>query len=295
MSTKIRTLDQPHYRYWEALYLCIWKPALYVDVFRRWKGFAWWYMVLVLLIVLLPLSVRVASNFNNFYENRLLFPLTHLPTVSVEHGQLTSSEKMPYLIRNEQQEVLGIVDTTGQYGKASFRKYPELTLLITKSKVYYRNPPFSFFLETDDRFSLPPEDIQEKSINTNVDGQLNGNLFLSMQGFHTLRVIVDIMLYPLLVGVMIGAYSTLFMVFSTMGQIIARYVLHYPLTYKQSCRLLVVASTPHLFVLGAFLFLRVHYWFSGFVLMGLMTGYFSYAVICCKYAVKDVVLRNPGK
>lgn len=78
-----------------------------------------------------------------------------------------------------------------------------------------------------------------------------------------------------------------FLVFGFLGQVFLVYF-SFSITFKQSCRLLIVAATPMLIAL--ILLLTSNYIFpgSGFILLFLLIGYFSYALFALRAESKKL-------
>ena len=76
------------YRYFRALYLSFYAPALYVDVVKRWQGVGIGYILMVIAIGSIPLSSRIIIEFNQYFEEKILLPLQVLPKINIKKGHV---------------------------------------------------------------------------------------------------------------------------------------------------------------------------------------------------------------
>lgn len=275
----LRDVDAPFYSYWQALYLSFFSRRLYVDVGKRWKGYGILYLLLLMFIVTLPFALRVTLDFNRFFDYQILEPMQKLPKFYVQNGKVSLDKPMPYLIKNSKGDVVFIIDTTGAITRIDDR-YPHLSVLVTANQIIYRLPTPQFFFASANKKQESPIYIQELSKGMNE--VFSGEELSKSSGIERLKILSDATIYPTIVLMFTIIYLAFFLVFALMGQFVAKLFMKFSLTYKQSCRLLIVASTPQITALVIFLTLNWVFYGFGFFLIVLFAAYFSFAVLSLK-------------
>mgnify|MGYP000744652103 CR=1 FL=1 len=129
----LKSVDTPSYSYWSALYLSFYSQHLYVDVGKRWRGIAFFYLLLAIAICSIPFVIRMNLSFNDAFKEQLIKPLEEIPVFYIQDGHVVFDKPMPYLVKDNRGQVVAIVDTTGKIN--DFSKYPSLTILVNKDKI----------------------------------------------------------------------------------------------------------------------------------------------------------------
>ncbi|MCB1231756.1 MAG: DUF1189 family protein [Verrucomicrobiae bacterium] len=97
-----------------AFFLSFFSGALYRDVATRWRGIAFGYLLLLLLLCWIPPMVKVHRGFSGFLKNDAPAVLSQIPEIRIVNGEASTPENRPYQITDpETGEVFFIVDTTG--------------------------------------------------------------------------------------------------------------------------------------------------------------------------------------
>lgn len=279
-NKELRPIDKPFYHYWQALYLSFFSSRFYVDVGKRWKGFGVLYLFFLLCIAALPISLRVGVDFNRFFNERIIGPLLNLPPLIIQEGKLSFDKPMPYFIKDDTGQVTSIIDTTGTVKDMDAGIYPNLAVLFTKDKVFYRFPAPQFFFSSPATMKASPIYMQPLSERSNEI--FDGKRWAQSPEIRRTKLISAALIYPTMVTVFFSMYLTLLLVFSLMAQFIAKYILKYSLNFKQACRLLIVSATPHIIVLLFLLTLHGVFPGLGIVLLALLAAYYSFAVLALK-------------
>ena len=282
----IRTIDAPLYRYWQALYMSLYSSRLYVDVAKRWSGYGFIYLLLVIALASIPFSARVIIDFNRFFQEGMMEPLKVLPPLYVQNGEISFDKPMPYFIKNNAGTIVAIIDTTGSLVDTTgsidsmTKKYPKLTILITKNKVIYRAPKLELFLKGSD--SQKPRDVYIQELKKGSNEVFDAKEWLGTSGVLTLRWATEILLYPTLVSFMFGLAIVILLSIGLLAQVVAQILFMVRLTYKQSCRILLVAMTLPcvLFFIGLTANIIVPK--IGFFYLIVLTIYYCYAVLALK-------------
>ncbi|MDP3267565.1 MAG: DUF1189 family protein [Legionella sp.] len=275
VKNKLKPIDAPVYRYWEALYMAFYSRNLFIDVGKRWKGFGLLYLLLLIAVLSIPFSLRLISDFNTTFNEQLINPLMQLPTVYVQKGQVTFDHPMPYLIKNNKDQVVLIVDTTGQIQTIDAR-YPNLSILITKDRIYYKIPTPQLFgmEESPPNPGVPMSQIFGKSTNM----VFNGKQILEDNTITGLKFASQLLIYPVVIAILYSMFVIIFLVFGFLGQVFARIFFSFQISFKQSSRLFMVSVTPMMYLLMTILTLNFIFPGSGIIMLGLAVCYFSFAI-----------------
>ncbi|WP_238584019.1 DUF1189 family protein, partial [Legionella drozanskii] len=95
-------------QYSKALYASFYSSVLYADVVKRWHGLGMGHLLFLIILGVIPLSGRVIVAFNHFFNEEILFPIQALPLLTIQNGEVTYKQPMPYLIKNNKKEVVSI-------------------------------------------------------------------------------------------------------------------------------------------------------------------------------------------
>lgn len=278
-QTTLCDIDKPHYNYLQALYLSFFSNRLYIDVGRRWKGFSFLYLVLVFSIVALPLSLRIIINFDNYFNKKMLLPLKSLPPFYIQNGLVSLDKPMPFFAIDNAGKVIAIIDTTGTINKID-NKYPDLSILIVKDRLFYRFP------DPEPMFSKPVKiqkpEIKEAIFNKNMNQYFDSTQWISTSGVSHLKLLSQVIIYPTVLLALLFMYLAFFLVIALLAQVVALAIFRFSLTYKQAFRLLSVAATSHFAALMIILALDWAFMGMGLFLVSLVAIYFSYAMLSLK-------------
>lgn len=277
-STAVRPVDKPHYRYWQALYSSFFSPKLYVDVAKRWRGLAFGYLFVLSALLSLPVWLRTAIDFNHFFEDQIRAPMREMPTLYVQKGIVSIDKVVPYLITDKFGDVQMIIDTSGHINEIDSRRYPKLWALVTKDKLIYRMPmmPVYFAKHAVPQTSTTVQTIPfDKEINQVFDGRS----WEKVSHLNRLQWETQMMLYPTLWFTFFAMYSMFILVFAMMLQLFSQVIFKIMLTYKQVCRLLVLASTMPLTVFFVLLATDTVFQYSGWMLLVFLMLYYIFGIL----------------
>lgn len=277
--------NQPRYGYFEALYRSFYSSSLYIDVAKRWKGFGFLYLLLVVAILVIPFSVRMTIDFNRYFT-QVLLPVELLPDLVVQNGQVIFDKPMPYFVKNNNDEVIAIIDTTGQINKID-NKWPQLQMLITKNTLYTRPPALHVpWLGLDYGFT-DEADIFETKIPSGIN-EIVSPQKLVQEGGITMKRIGALLVYPVSFSMFASIIFMILPITALIGQLVSQVFFSWPLKFAQACRLMAVANTP---VLCAFFGLLTTHLLRpkvGFILLAILIIYFCLAVTVVKRSSTQV-------
>ncbi len=288
MSKKqqLTLMDKPIYHYWQALYLAFYSRHLYVDVAKRWRGYGVLYLLLLIAIAAIPLSVRGYLFFNQYFNEQIIIPIEKLPPLYVQNGELIFDKPMPYLIKNSKGKAVLIIDTTGKV-KSIDKTHPDLTVLITKDALFVRLPTFQSFFS-----NLPSEsedNIYAQSLRKEINEVFVGKEWLEASGVLKMKWIGLLLVYPLMVSFIYGFYLVAMLFFAFFAQLCSIIIFKYKMTYKDTARLFLVASTPETFLLFGLLSLNITFRYSGLCNIAILALYFSFAALTVRRESNQLV------
>lgn len=287
--TKTRVLkpvDAPNYGYLQALYMSFYSRQLYADVGLRWPGLGLIYMLVLMSIICIPVSINFVSKINRYYNEQIIPPLESIPQIIVQNGKAIFDKPMPYFVKNKDNQVIVVVDTTGKI-KNIPSEYPDLRVLFLKDKIIYRQPKIEFFKENEglaDSYT-----IKEQVFSQNENIVIDGRELVDITSLMKLKVIFIIMAYPCVVSFMFTMFSLMFLAFSVLGKFFSRALFKFVISSKQSARITMVASTPTIIIL--FIIYSLGWVPPGGAILytSLLAFYFSLAVISIKGVSKKLV------
>lgn len=277
-NNNLRPINAPIYSIWQAVYMSFYSMRLYIDVGKRWSGFGLRYLLLMLALWSIPMTVKLGGDFNEMYYQQLIRPLSMIPSVYIQNGDASFDKPMPYMIKDNKGDVIVIVDTTGKVSDFT-NDYPKLTMLINKNKFGYRMPALSIFGEAPNNARNKPS---FQFFNESDNFVFDGKYIVSQKLFTQLTLMVKLMIYPLIFSIVLGIFVFLFFVFGLLGQLFAQIFFSFKINVKTSIRLLIVAATPMMLVLLCLELLKYLFPGFGFILTGILTLYFSFAVFSLK-------------
>lgn len=283
----LQDIDAPHYRYWQALYRCFFSSKLYVDVGKRWKGLSILYLLIVILVVSLPVSLRLMVNFHHYFNQQVMLPYQLLPPFIVQNGLVSFDKPMPLLIKNDLGQVVAIIDTTGK-SKIIDKKYPHLTILVTKNALLYHAPPPPMVFQG----AIPKDNPVTTRVFDNTMNQVfDAKSWLQSSHMSTVETAIGIMIYPTIALLLFFIYLVILLAFSLMAQLAAKVLLKYDITWMQAVRLLIVAATPQIVLLAILLACNTLFFGVSLLLIILLVVYFSFAVLSLRHTGNQLVMH----
>lgn len=275
----LKPIDQPSYGYWQALYRSFYSYQLYVDVGKRWRGFGFLYLLLMVTVLTLPLSIKSMVYFNYFYNKQMIEPLEKMPTFYIQNGEVKLDKPMPYFIKGSAGEVLAIIDTSGTI-KSMTPTYPDLTFLVTKNKIFMKTPTPPITYSLGGRSAQ--DTIEEQTLDENMNEVFNPQEWLKNSRIKTIKNL-SLAVSPLvIIAFFFSMFAIFFPVLAFLGQLFAQVFFSFKLAFKASCRLMMVAVTPMMTLLMVLLTFSLTYTGTGLLLIALIAIYYSFAVIFLK-------------
>lgn len=288
IKNQLKPIDTPVYGYWSALFKSFYSRRLYVDVGKRWKGFGFAYLLLVLALVTIPFFFRMTVSLNQSFKEQITDPLLKIPVFFIQNGEVIFDKPMPYLITNDKKQVVVVVDTTGKVNDFS-QEYPYMSILINKNQIAFRIPSPQLFNMSKEAPMVKGKPIVQpfdKASNLVFDGRK----LVEENSITGLKYASQVMLYPIIVGIFFSIFIVFFLVLALLGQNFSSIFFSFKITFAASCRLLIVAGTPMLLVLLSMLTLNYMFQGLGVFLFFLLIAYYSYALYALRAESRQVTI-----
>ncbi len=283
---KLRLVDARFYHYWQAFYLSLYSPRLYIDVAKRWKGFGFLYVLFLLSVVSIPLSIQYIQRFNQYTYNDFIEPFMHVPPIYIHQGKAIIHEKVPSIIENKQGKVLILIDKNGSM-KNFNTVYPDLIALITTHACYFRQPTSPFFIG---RQSFMEEQVIETLPFENLpDGKFDLANWLKHSGLILLKNVMLVGIYPFIVSSFFGLIISLMLVLALVGQLTSYTIFRFRLGFMPACRLMAVASTFSIYAFFALKTLGYKTTGMSFYCSLMAYIYFCFAVLVVRRESQNLV------
>ena len=208
-----------------------------------------------------------------------------LPPLTVQAGELRFDQAMPYLVRNPQGEVVAIIDTQTEQ-LPSLKEYPRLQMVIQKRSISFYSPkPAVFSMLSEEGESMPP---QTRHFDPQMNAVFNAGDWVNTIGVKGVYYITMALIYPLLLSFIYALLLSLLMIFSLMGQLFAQIFFSYKPSFKQSCRLMMVAATPAIAAMLMIMTWHIQGRRLGLTMAIILSLYYCYAILAVKNASQQV-------
>jgi len=286
-GTELVLEGQPHFGYFQALYRSFYSSRLYLDVAKRWRGFGIVYLLLVIALFVIPFSLRLLVGFVDYFNNQIIQPIRSLPDIYIQNGKVVFDKPMPYLIKNNQGEVVSIIDTNAKTTEID-KIWPHWMIFITQDTLSLRVPDVNLpWLKTLNPITGEPDTFRQK-IFPGTNEVFSAKNWVQSGGIHSVKYFGAFMVYPMAVSMFASMILLGLPVLALMGQLFSRVLFSWPLRFTQACRLMAVASTPALLIF--FILITTGYLKTGvgFILLATWIIYFCVAVLIVKKHSKQV-------
>ncbi|OGV30955.1 MAG: hypothetical protein A3E88_00825 [Legionellales bacterium RIFCSPHIGHO2_12_FULL_35_11] len=288
-TNNLATFDLRRYKYWQAIFLSFYSRKLYIDVAKRWRGIGLTYCLTLLIFACIPLGIKYMLNFEQYIWKDLIEPMSKIPEIIVENGEVIFKQNKPYFIKNQKGNDVIIIDTTDQI-KEITDEYPDLFMLIRKKQYFFRDPRVEFLKDNErNQEFYNKREIFTYSYEGFKNEKFIGKEWVKEVGLNKVKNAILIFVYPLLVSCIYGVLITIMIVFAMMGQVASITIFKHKLKFTQACRVMFVSST---FGTVIFLMLRTlgfHSMKINFMCMIFIFIYFSYAILCIRKDGRQLV------
>jgi hypothetical protein len=203
---------------------------LYRDVAQEWKGACLRYLLLVVAVCTVPGAVAGSIAVSAAIDKVAMPIIAQLPDISVRDGVVETDAPQPCLITYPQDDrVLAVIDTSGS---ASFERYHDAVVLLTRSAIHLRPPRSS----PDAPSTVRSHDLSGvSSLRVSRDRLAGWAQAAKTWAFAAF--------YLFGIGVGFVYRVVLALIYALLGLLVAS-AMRTEMTYGPICRLAVVAMTP---------------------------------------------------
>lgn len=240
-----------------APYYCFFSRALFVDVGRRWRAGTFGYLLLLLALANVPFMLELRTGWAKFLRDEAPTLIAQIPPITIENGRVDADVEQPHFIRTWCDDVIAIIDTTGQVRSLDGTS---ATFLLTESQLISKKSEREtrvYDLSTIHQFY--------------VDGP-TAERWLRVFGKWQV-----ILLYPIVVVGSFGYRVVQALFYSLFGLMIVR-VLRSGLSYQGILRVTVVAFTPAILLKALFGIAGVSFPMSWLVYFLVAMGYLAFGL-----------------
>lgn len=279
------TREAPHYKARHAFYMAFFSSQLYLDVIRRWRGLGMFYFFIMLSVMTLPHSVQLMCSLNKVIETKILLPIKSLPPISIRSGEVIFHGAMPYLIKNNDGEVMSIIDTEGHINQLPAPLYPLASILITKHNIHVD------FRLLDLLHVEKAKQPERKDVIIGLKSIKHEDFLAAswLDNYHvtTMKNLLLVVIYPMVVMLNASLFITILLSMVLFAQLTARMLFKVRLTFFESSRLLFVATTPLVALCSALVLFQWVIPGKDLVYIALLTAYFCFGVLAYRRSNKS--------
>jgi len=148
--------------YVEIPALCWHSSSLYRDAARNWTGTGFLYLFVLLAVSWALVMANLWFGFDTFCAVQLPDLLKQVPEVRVSKGRVFVDVDMPFFMRDENNETLAVIDTTGTITTIDDPRVGEAKVLLTATQVYLRKSKYetrTFDLSKVENFKLSRDQV----------------------------------------------------------------------------------------------------------------------------------------
>lgn len=231
------------------LFLSFYSVDFYRDVGRNWKGIGFFYLLLVIGLLLLPTTTKLASGLNAVSDREassvvkskgnnlvalIISIADQLPEMRMTNNELLSLTPGPHNITGYGGRPLAVIDTSGSI--TAFNKI-EAPILITKDNILFR-----FDENSIQKVTIPDLAISAK-LGPGQEVAINRDSFL--QWISDKSLILSVMFFLIMLFSYSLSFSLSAILFAGIGILLARFM-KADLGLKALFRLSFISSTAYI-------------------------------------------------
>jgi len=219
------------YSFFHAFVLSFFSKSFYQDVGQQWRGTGLAFLLVALVLVWIPTTIKVHWGLSNFLAKDAPKLTSQIPAITISNGKVSTDVPTPYFINEpDSGSPLIIIDTTGKYENLD---NTSAKMLLTKTKIISR-----------DNFQTKVYDLSAVQSFYVDRPRVEGWLSLGGRWF-------ALVLYPLAVIFSFIFRGIQILIYALVGLLFTK-LLNVNLSYQTLMRLAAVSLTPIL-VLDLFL------------------------------------------
>lgn len=282
----IRVAGQPIYNYWQGFLFAFFSNRLYVDVAKRWKGYGFSYILLLIAIMSIPFTAMTILRFNHYFDEEVVYPIEQLPEFYIQNGKVLFDKPMPYEIKDQRGQVVIIIDTTGKVNAIS-NDYPNLFILINKTSIQFRTPKLQPFNPVATQ--TKSEEIYQQRFSESDNEVFHGKTWLESSNVMTMKYVAELLVYPVVTSIIFIISLIILQLLVLLAQVASQVIFKMKFKYKEASRLFMVASTPQIIITLLMTGFSINFAGEGLVHTVLIAVYYSFAILSVRRESKKLV------
>lgn len=124
------------HKIYHPLWMAFYSRELYRDVGKNWRGFSFWYLLFLLLVVWAIAMIRLHRGVGLFIEHQAPELVEQIPLILIVKGRAVADIPQPHCIRYpDSDRCLAIIDTSGAIQSLEQLDAP---ILMTETEIIYK-------------------------------------------------------------------------------------------------------------------------------------------------------------
>lgn len=239
LSAALASIDRRQFRFWGALIGAFFSSRVYIDVAKRWRGLALFFLFGLIVFASLPLGLRIEWAIYAYCRDHIIKPLETLPPVLIRDGRVEWTYWMPYRLLDEEGKTVLIVDTTDIVTQIDHQSEPELTWLLTADALHFSPPT----LKVTPHLYLPLDNAAHiRRFESEDNGVITASELMTTRA-KAIIYMVSFLVYPCVILMLFGILAPILAAFAWAAQYYVRAIFRYTMPYQATYRLLVVSLT----------------------------------------------------
>lgn len=245
-------------------FLAFFSKRLYRDIGRNWKGVNLAYLFLLLAICCVPFALHKRAEIVQSLETNQVDILNQVPEIHILNGEAYVEAEMPYFIKNHAGKPIAIIDTTGSM---NYIDDPSVQVMLTANKLIIRRGRTLF-----NKFDL--DAVEDLYIDKHV---LNGWISGIKGSIAPLSYGIFLMLSYI--------FAVMAMTFVAIIGLILSNIMHSALSFKDTMRIAVTASTPA--IIGLTVSAALGLSIPLYVFLAITLAYLLMGILSCSSNIED--------
>ena len=218
-------MSNNRYNIFQAIFMSFYSKNLYRDVANNWGGKAFFYLLILLMIVWIPFTMLTQTGLSISYKLYSPVFVQQVPLMTIKNGIISTPENKPYFItirNNKTLETIAIIDTSGKYKSL---QDANVGVLVTKNQIMTRS-------NDEIKIRQLPENL-----NTTFDAKKINFYIGKFLNFAWIFIYIFFIAISFLYRIIQG------LLFAIIGKFF-NFIVEAPLSYGQILQIVMVAITP---------------------------------------------------
>jgi hypothetical protein len=255
--------DPKRFTYFGALWQSFFSRSLYIDVAKRWRGAAFLYLLLIVILGWLPELAKRQMSLERLRGEWADGLIRQVPAISITDGIASADVETPYFIRDPKDgKVLAIIDFTRQYTNLD---NTSAVVLLTRKHVICKKSR-----------------LETRTYNLSAVKHFAIDQTRARRWVYLFLTWIVVLTAPLVIALSYGFRIGQALIYAALGMVFAN-SFHVQLTYSTLLRIACVALTPVVIfttVTALLPMFRAFPWLGGWLI------HLVIAVLYIRFAVK---------